>query len=76
MASDGMPDYEVVFGNSVHLSIAALNVEEGERTFNNISTGGTVVMPWKKTFWGAMFGMCTDKFGINWMVNAELQEQE
>ena len=75
MASDGMPDYEVVFGNSVHLSITALNVEDGERTFNNLSAGGTVVMPWKKTFWGAMFGMCTDKFGINWMVDVELQEE-
>lgn len=22
-----------------------------------------------KSFWGAYFGMLTDKFGINWMVN-------
>ena len=31
MASDGMPDHEVVFGNSVNLSIAALKVEDVQR---------------------------------------------
>ena len=75
MASDGMPDNEVVFGDSVHLSIAAQSEEDGERIFTNLSDGGTVVMPWNKTFWGAMFGMCRDKFGVNWMVNVELKEE-
>jgi PhnB protein len=73
MASDGMPENEVVFGNSVSLSIAALVVKDGERMFNNLSAGGTIVMPWEKTFWGAMFGMCKYKFGIDWMVNVELK---
>ena len=75
MASDGMPEHEVVFGNSVNLSIAAVTIEDGERMFNNLSAGGTIVMPWEKTFWGAMFGMCKDKFGIEWMVNVELKEE-
>ncbi len=75
MASDGMPENEVVFGNSVSLSIAALVVKDGERMFNNLLAGGTIVMPWEKTFWGAMFGMCKDKFGIEWMVNVELKEE-
>ena len=75
MASDGMPENEVVFGNSVSLSIAALKVEDGERMFNNLSAGGTITMPWEKTFWGAIFGMCKDKFGIDWMVNVELREE-
>jgi PhnB protein len=74
MASDGMPDNEVVFGNSVHLSIAALSADEGERIFNHLAGGGTVVMPWNKTFWGAMFGMCVDKFGMNWMINLAMNE--
>lgn len=74
MASDGMPGHEVKPGNSVNLSIAALTVEDGERMFNNLSAGGTVTMPWNKTFWGAMFGMFTDKFGMDWMINVELKE--
>jgi PhnB protein len=74
MASDGMPGHEVVFGNSVNLSISALTVEDGERMFNNLSTGGTIILPWDKTFWGAMFGMFTDKFGMHWMIGVELKE--
>ena len=28
-------------------------------------------MPYAKTFWTSGFGMCKDKFGVPWMVNAE-----
>jgi PhnB protein len=28
-------------------------------------------MPMQKQFWGATFGMFTDKFGVGWMVNCE-----
>ena len=28
-----------------------------------------------QTFWGAYFGMFTDKFGINWMVNFDENEK-
>lgn len=75
MASDGMPENEVIFGNAVSLSIAAMSVKDGERIFNYLSTGGTIVMPWEKTFWSAMFGMCKDKFGIGSMVNVELNTE-
>jgi PhnB protein len=40
-----------------------------------MASDGTVVMPWEKTFWGAMFGICKDKFGIDLMVNVELKEE-
>jgi PhnB protein len=33
-------------------------------------------MPLDKTFWESYFGMLTDKFGINWMVNCELKEHK
>jgi PhnB protein len=38
-------------------------------TPNALSADGKVTMPLQKTFWTATFGMCTDKFGIQWMVN-------
>ena len=44
---------------------------EGERVFNALSEGGTVQMPYQKTFWAHRFGMETDQFGIPWMVNCE-----
>ena len=37
--------------------------------WDGLSEGGTVVMPFEKAPWGDTFGMCTDQFGINWLVN-------
>ena len=75
MASDSMPGQQVDNGNSVHISISSTDVEEAEKFFNNLAKGGTVLMPFEKTFWGAKFGMLTDKFGISWMVNCQLEEE-
>jgi PhnB protein len=58
-----------VVGNNFSISINADSKEEADKLFNGLSAGGTVTMPMDKTFWGAYFGMFTDKFGINWMVN-------
>jgi PhnB protein len=37
--------------------------------FNGLSAGGTVTVPLAKQVWGDLFGMFTDKFGINWLFN-------
>jgi PhnB protein len=37
--------------------------------WDKLSDGGTVIMPMEKQVWGDEFGMCVDKFGIDWMVN-------
>ncbi len=37
--------------------------------FDKLADGGTVVYPLEKAPWGDTFGMCTDRFGINWLVN-------
>jgi PhnB protein len=34
-----------------------------------LSADGTVGVPLEKAPWGDSFGMCTDKFGVAWMVN-------
>ena len=71
MASDGRPDSTHVDDRSrVSLSVSTTDVAEGERVFRALSAGGKVTMDWQKTFWGATFGMLTDKYGIDWMVNA------
>lgn len=58
-----------VAGNNISLSINAESEEEATRLFNALSKDGIIKMPLDKTFWGALFGMFTDKFGIHWMVN-------
>ncbi len=56
-------------GDNFSLAISPESEEEMNRVFNALAVGGTVVMPIEKMFWGAHFGMLTDKFGIQWMVN-------
>ncbi|MFD2600925.1 VOC family protein [Flavobacterium suzhouense] len=63
-------------GNNISVSINTESKEEATRIFNGLSAGGKVTMPLELTFWGAFFGMFTDKFGINWMVNHDTQPQE
>jgi PhnB protein len=38
--------------------------------WDRLSEGSTVVMPFEKAPWGDTFGMCVDRFGTNWMINA------
>ena len=60
-----------VTGNNFSISVNAATEQETEKLFNGLSAGGKITMPLEKTFWGAYFGMLTDKFGINWMVSVE-----
>ena len=53
-----------------------LSLEEAERVFNELTEGGTVVMPIGETFWAQRFGMLKDRFGVSWMVNCEGQKSE
>ena len=70
MASDAPPgQYKQPQGISV--SIGLNDRDKGERIFNALAEGGTTTMPFAKTFWASGFGMCTDRFGIPWMVNCE-----
>lgn len=71
MGSDSGGDWapETVFGNNVSLSITADSKEQADQVFEKLSKEGRVTMPLDKTFWGDYFGMCTDRFGINWMLS-------
>ena len=63
-------------GNNFSVSANADSDEEVDRVFNALAEGGSVNMPPNKTFWGSYFGMLTDKFGINWMVSCESEENQ
>jgi len=65
-----------VSGNNFSLSIHTDSIEETERIFARLSEDGNVFMPLEKTFWGSYFGNLTDKFGIQWMVNYELDPEK
>lgn len=66
--------HATVMGNNFSISINAESEEKAKKLFNGLSQGGKVTMPLDKTFWGALFGMFTDKFGIQWMVNYDYKQ--
>ena len=53
------------------LSLNAKTEAEADRLFNALSNGGKVTMPMSKTFFSPRFGMCADKFGMQWMIIVE-----
>jgi PhnB protein len=67
--------HHITVGNNFSISINTDSEKETETIFNAISKGGSIEMALEKTFWGAYFGMCTDKFGIQWMVNFDLNKK-
>lgn len=60
---------QAIIGTNFSLSLQPESEEEATSLFNALSADGEVTMPLQKTFWNATFGMCTDRFGIQWMVN-------
>ena len=72
MASDAPPDhFQKPQGFAVSLALSDL--ADAERKFKALSEGGSVNMPFGKTFFSKGFGMCADQFGIPWMVNCPLE---
>lgn len=69
MASDVPPDRYTPPGG-LWVSLTPDSLEDAERIFRELSEGGTVQMAFAPTFWSAGFGMCADRYGINWMVSA------
>ena len=75
MGSDSQGSYgEVKAGDNFSISISTESKEEATRLFTELSTDGQVTMPLDDTFWGAYFGMFTDKFGIAWMINCDTNQ--
>ena len=58
-------------GNNFTISLECESKEEASKFYHALVAGGQEdpQMPLGDAFWGAYFGMLTDKFGIRWMVN-------
>ena len=61
--------FEVKYGNNVYINLEPDTRAEADSLFAKLSMGGKVEMPLQDMFWGGYFGSCTDKFGVQWMIN-------
>lgn len=73
MATDvtGNAPFELNQGNNFSIIISADDTTEGQKLYDALSNGGTPLMPFAPADWGGHWGMLTDRFGIQWMVDCE-----
>ena len=69
MAADTPNSMEWSPGSNGSISLGGDNEAELRGYWDKLVQGGTVTMPLEKAPWGDIFGMCTDKFGVDWLVN-------
>ena len=67
--SDMVPESGLVKGNSVSLSINCDSEKEIKKLYNKLAKGGKADHSLEDSFWGALFGDLTDKFGNHWLLN-------
>ncbi|WP_018611797.1 VOC family protein [Segetibacter koreensis] len=75
MGSDMVGPEGYIKGNTMALSVNCDSSEEINSFFSNLSASGHIIDPLKKQFWGALFGVLTDKFGVRWMFNYDEKQQ-
>ncbi len=56
-------------GDNYSVSLSGEDEAELRRFWDGLSADGTIAMPLEQAPWGDTFGMCTDKFGVHWLVN-------
>ncbi len=71
MASDMVGDMGLIRGNNVSLMLNCSSEEEIRAAYKNLSMGGQTTHQLEDTFWGALFGDLTDKFGNQWLLHFE-----
>ncbi|MDT9687015.1 VOC family protein [Streptomyces sp. P9(2023)] len=75
MGADTPPGMGHKPGNNISVSVSGEDDAELRGYWDKLSAGGTVSVPMEKQMWGDVFGMCTDRFGITWLVNINQQPQ-
>ena len=66
--------HPLTVGNNFYMSVNAVSEKEADKIFAALSAGGRITIPLEKAFWGAYFGIFTDKFGIQWMINYDYNQ--
>jgi len=73
-AADMMRD-PLKMGENVSLCLNCDSEEEIRKLFAAFGQGGEVFSPLEVQFWGSLFGVLTDKYGIEWMFNYDMPKK-
>ena len=69
MASDTPNSMGLTVGDNVSISVGGEDETVLRGWWAELSDGGAVTMPLDRPPWGGLFGMCTDRFGVHWMIS-------
>ncbi|HTF04915.1 MAG TPA: VOC family protein [Bacteroidia bacterium] len=72
MGSDMVPESGLKKGNAVSLSLQCSSEEEIRRCYKKLAAGGHEDHELEVSFWGALFGDLTDKYGNHWLLSCAL----
>jgi PhnB protein len=75
MGSDMSGPEGIIKGNNIALSLNCSSEEEINNFFSSLSAGGKIIDSLKTQFWGAIFGVFVDQFGIRWMLNYDKSQK-
>lgn len=65
-ASDSFTPGGTKEGDNVAISISFDTENDLRNSFSKVSSGGRILMPVQKPFWGGFYGVVTDKYGVRW----------
>ena len=69
MGADNPSHDKYEAGTNISISLSGDNESELKGYWDKLSNGAKITAPLSKAPWGDTFGMLTDKFGIQWLVN-------
>jgi len=69
MGADTPPELTYQPGNTMSVSLSGDDAADLRGYWAELAASGTIDVPLEKQMWGDEFGMCTDRFGVTWMVN-------
>jgi PhnB protein len=76
MGSDMVADKGLIKGNAVSLMLNCSSEEEIKEKYKSLSAGGEATHPLENTFWGALFGDLTDKYGNHWLLHFDKGQKQ
>lgn len=68
MVATDLGDEGLKHGNTVSMMMVCKTKKEFNTYFKKLATGGTIIQPAKKNFWGVWFGSLQDRYGNYWLL--------
>ncbi|MBB5122578.1 VOC family protein [Streptomyces eurocidicus] len=67
-------DGGAVVGNNIHVGLQHTDTAVQKAEFDKLAEGGTVMEPLEEKFWGTVFGIVQDRYGVIWESNCYLKQ--